>query len=289
MPAAHGPAVPDTRGEHAFFAYDDDTDRAETVVRCVRTGLESGRRVLCTIDGSAPDLLHDVLGRSGMDMSAALESGQLRVVPSDALFLHCLPFDPDQVIPLVRTACAEALADGYTGLTIIGEKSWCAREIPGAERLLEYELRLDREVYADLPVTGLCMFDRRVVPAGTTGLLSGAHHAHAPASDFFEPLPFAVTPLRDRAGARLTGSADLDSRSSLTEALAALTGIPGATLQLDLSRATFLDTEAVAALVDATHRLRRQGRRLLLHEPPYSLRKVAQLFPDECAALEVPS
>ncbi|MFF1411300.1 hypothetical protein ACFVX6_16185 [Streptomyces sp. NPDC058289] len=38
---------------------------------------------------------------------------------------------------------------------------------------------------------------------------------------------------------------------------------------------------------DAAAALSGQGRRLLLHDPPYSLRKLVEMFPDECAALEV--
>lgn len=94
-------------------------------------------------------------------------------------------------------------------------------------------------------------------------------------------------PWRDRPGARLSGSCDLDTRQCLSAALGAVAAIPGPVVHLDLSAVVFLDAAAVAALVRAATALSGQGRRLLLHDPPYSLRKVVQLFPDECAALEV--
>ncbi|MET9962199.1 STAS domain-containing protein [Streptomyces sp. NPDC006326] len=96
-----------------------------------------------------------------------------------------------------------------------------------------------------------------------------------------------AVPLGDRAGARLSGSGDLDTRQALRSALAAVSRIPGPVVHLDLSAVTFLDTAAVAALVQASAAFRAQGRCLLLHNPPYSLRKVVEMFPDECAALEV--
>ncbi|MFD7260455.1 STAS domain-containing protein [Streptomyces sp. NPDC059874] len=94
-------------------------------------------------------------------------------------------------------------------------------------------------------------------------------------------------PLRDRPGALLSGSCDLDTRPILRAALGVVTRIPGRVVHLDLSAVAFLDTAAVAALVQATATVSGQGRRLLLHHPPYSLRKVVEMFPDECAALEV--
>lgn len=99
--------------------------------------------------------------------------------------------------------------------------------------------------------------------------------------------PLTALLLHDRPGARLSGSCDLDTRQSLSAALGVVTGIPGPVVHLDLSTVAFLDTAAVAALVQAADALNGQGRRLLLHDPPYSLRKVVEMFPDECAALEV--
>ncbi|MFF5703812.1 STAS domain-containing protein [Streptomyces sp. NPDC012794] len=96
-----------------------------------------------------------------------------------------------------------------------------------------------------------------------------------------------AVPLGDRAGARLSGSGDLDSRRALGAALASVSLMPGRVVHLDLAAVSFLDAAAVAALVRASAAFRGQGRCLLLHDPPYSLRKVVEMFPDECAALEV--
>ncbi|MEU2448860.1 MULTISPECIES: STAS domain-containing protein [unclassified Streptomyces] len=94
-------------------------------------------------------------------------------------------------------------------------------------------------------------------------------------------------PLRDRPGALLSGRCDLDTRPILSAALGVVTRIPGPVVHLDLSAVGFLDAAAVAALVQANATVAGQGRRLLLHHPPYSLRKVVEMFPEECAALEV--
>ncbi|MFE3556993.1 STAS domain-containing protein [Streptomyces sp. NPDC059193] len=94
-------------------------------------------------------------------------------------------------------------------------------------------------------------------------------------------------PLRDRPGALLSGSCDLDSRPILCAALGVVTRIPGPVVHLDLSAVAFLDAASVAALLQASSTVTGQGRRLLLHDPPYSLRKIVAMFPDECAALEV--
>ncbi|MFB7174840.1 STAS domain-containing protein [Streptomyces sp. NPDC056254] len=99
--------------------------------------------------------------------------------------------------------------------------------------------------------------------------------------------PLTALPLRGRPGARLNGSCDLDSRQALSGVLGLVAGIPGAVVHLDLSTVPFCDADSVAALVRTSAALSAQGRRLLLHDPPYSLRRVVEMFPEECAALEV--
>ncbi|MEU9146065.1 STAS domain-containing protein [Streptomyces sp. NPDC048349] len=122
----------------------------------------------------------------------------------------------------------------------------------------------------------------RCAPAGAdTGTDTGAGSGTGPA-----PL-LSAQPLRDRPGALLSGSCDLDTRPILCAALGVVTRIPGPVVHLDLSDVAFLDAAAVAALLQAAATVTGQGRRLLLHHPPYSLRKIVAMFPDECAALEV--
>ncbi|WP_371614371.1 STAS domain-containing protein [Streptomyces sp. NBC_00454] len=112
-------------------------------------------------------------------------------------------------------------------------------------------------------------------------------HRHTRSASPVGPQALTSQPLGDRPGARLSGSCDLDSRQALRDALGVVTRIPGPVVHLDLSAVVFLDPAAVAALVKVASALNGQGRRLLLHDPPYSLRKVVEMFPDECAALEV--
>ncbi|AYV31706.1 hypothetical protein EES41_33720 [Streptomyces sp. ADI95-16] len=133
--------------------------------------------------------------------------------------------------------------------------------------------------------------DRPAPPLGAQPRREGAARADAvvrcvsPGSGAAAMLTAA--PLRDRPGARLSGDCDLDSRQVLASALGIVTRIPGPVVHLDLSAVVFLDAAAVAALVRASTTFTAQGRRLLIHDPPYSLRKVVEMFPDECAALEV--
>ncbi|MEU3459310.1 MEDS domain-containing protein [Streptomyces sp. NPDC006733] len=277
-------------GGHVCRVYGDEREWAEAVARFVREGLERGERVVYVADVHPPQAVDQVLRERGVDVVAAAGRGQLLVQDVTDSYLRQLPFDPDVVLAGMRAACEEAMGQGFPGVRIASEMHWCAREIPGVERVLEYELRLGREVCADLPVTGLCLFDG--ASAAVAELPVAVHCPHlpsapAPQAHPARALPLTVSASPDGPGVRLHGHADLDTRSSLATVLRHVARIPGPVVHVDLAAVSFLDVDALAQLVSATVSLQRDGRRLVLQSPPASLMRAAAMFPDECDVLEI--
>jgi PAS domain S-box-containing protein len=52
-------------------------------------------------------------------------------------------FVPQAMIDLIRQAETEALTDGFSGLRLTGEMTWCFGPEPGCDRLIEYEALLN--------------------------------------------------------------------------------------------------------------------------------------------------
>ena len=52
-------------------------------------------------------------------------------------------FDPDGMICLLEKETRRALDEGYSALRLTGEMSWALQGLPGSERLMEYESKLN--------------------------------------------------------------------------------------------------------------------------------------------------
>jgi PAS domain S-box-containing protein len=89
-----------------------------------------------------------------------LASGQLSILTVDDAYMREGIFDPDRMIALLRTETERALAEGYSALRVTGEMTWALRGLPGSERLIEYETRLN-EFFPGSKCLAICQYDRR--------------------------------------------------------------------------------------------------------------------------------
>jgi ABC-type transporter Mla MlaB component len=282
---AAGPAPVGSRprGGHSSVVYADDREWAGHLVPFVRTGLERGEQVRYFADTTDPDRVMGTLASAGVDAAGAAAEGRLVVTTASRTYLSGPAFDPDAMMGLWREAMDTALAEGHRGLRAIGEMAWGARDVAGADRLLEYELRLHHEVFEPLPLTAWCFYDRRRMSAEQLAVMAGAHVAHlgGPVAD----PPLRLAPLAGRTGLRLTGSAGYDTRHTVRTAAAVVSGAPGGDVELDLSGLRHIDASSLALLTEAARR--RHTGRLRLLRPPAPLRRLLGLFPELGAAVEI--
>jgi anti-anti-sigma factor len=86
-----------------------------------------------------------------------------------------------------------------------------------------------------------------------------------------------IASLRDSVGLKIAGEVDADTREQFMQALAQTVGSNGDTA-LDLGGVSFMDTHSVTAVVQCAKRLHEEGGRLIVRQPPDSLRRIFELL-----------
>ncbi|URM88824.1 MEDS domain-containing protein [Streptomyces sp. MRC013] len=271
-------------GRHAAVVFSDDRQWAEHLCGFVRSGLDHGEQVRYFADTTEPERVLRTLTDAGIDAAAAVTRGQLCVSIAVQTYLAGAAFDPDAMIGLWHDAVEAASARGHRGLRAIGEMSWGGRDVAGADRLLEYELRVHHEVFERRPLTAWCFYDRRLLPDACVDLLAGAHPAHR-GEPVAEPT-LHVAPLADGPGFLMSGSAGYDTRIAVAAVAAAVRGASAQRMELDLTALRHLDAASLAVLADAAAE-RPGGGALRVRRPPPSLRRLLELFPALDSAVEV--
>jgi DNA-binding CsgD family transcriptional regulator len=147
-------------GDHACCFYETPEKQRAILTPFLRQGLERGSKVVYVLDVSTAAAILAYLRRDGLDVEPYLARGQMAFLTIAETYMHEGVFDPETMIALLQEQTDQALAEGYPALRITAEMGWALRGLPGSERLIEYEAKLN-EFFPGSKCIGLCQYDWR--------------------------------------------------------------------------------------------------------------------------------
>jgi len=69
-------------------------------------------------------------------------------------------FEPERMIALLRSETEQAVGERYRALRVTGEMSWALKGLPGSDRIVEYEAKLNT-FFPGSQCLAICQYDRR--------------------------------------------------------------------------------------------------------------------------------
>ncbi|MFC7133357.1 MULTISPECIES: MEDS domain-containing protein [Salinibaculum] len=145
-------------GDHFALVYENQKEQLQALVPFLRHGLERGDRCLYIVDDLSRESLLSALRDGGVDVDAALESGQLSFRSVEETYLDTQEFDPDEMVDFYADAITEATEE-YSALRVVAETTWLHGEAATMEQFLEYEAKINR-LFDNENCIGLCQYDR---------------------------------------------------------------------------------------------------------------------------------
>jgi PAS domain S-box-containing protein len=146
--------------DHLCLLYESPQERLAAAVPFIAIGLKRNEKCIYIVDISTAEDVRKHLADEGVDIATAERSGQLSILHESTTYTKGGVFDPDRMIALLIDEAKKALSQGYTALRVTGEMTWVLRNLPGSERLLEYEARLNGEFFPKYSATAICQYDR---------------------------------------------------------------------------------------------------------------------------------
>ena len=144
-------------GTHICYLYSDEEERKRFMAAYVSSGIGEHESVTYLAD-TGSDMLERAVEGLGM-VTPARQQDQLTIAPALETYCPCGQFDPEKMLEHIRDIYA-SLPAGYAGARGAAEMTWALHDIPGIERLVEYEGRIN-EVLKTHPMTTLCQYDTR--------------------------------------------------------------------------------------------------------------------------------
>ena len=147
--------------DHLCLIYETHEEWRDAIIPFIMLGLSKGEKCAYIVDARTADEIRDYLLEEGVDVAATESSGQLTIIDQADAYTREGAFDPDRMIALLIEETNKALAEGYPALRVTGEMTWVLRGVPGSERLIEYEAKLNRDFFPHYPCVAICQYDRQ--------------------------------------------------------------------------------------------------------------------------------
>jgi PAS domain S-box-containing protein len=154
-----------SQGDHLCCIYETDEEHRALITPFIRQGLNLGEKIFYIVDARTAKEIISYLCEDGLEVEHFLKKGQLRILTASESYMREKVFDPDGMISLLEDETKRALAEGYSALRVTGEMTWALRGIPGSDRLIEYETKLN-EFFPNYKCLAICQYDRRRFQSG---------------------------------------------------------------------------------------------------------------------------
>jgi hypothetical protein len=158
-------------GTHICYLYSDEDERKRFMSSYVRSGIDDHEFVTYLPDSEA-DMVERAIAALGIAPSQ-VPKDQLSLAAAMDVYCPGGEFVPDTMLDRLRKMYAD-LPPAFRGARVAGEMSWALRDVPGVERLVEYEGRIN-ELLKRYPITTLCQYDTREFSGATIFELLNVH------------------------------------------------------------------------------------------------------------------
>jgi len=242
-----------TTGDHLCCIYRTEAEHRQVVSAFVRAGLQANHKILYILDAHSAETITHSLKQADLDPTLAIESGQIELLTSRETYTRGGAFDPDAMVESLRLRTSDALSEGYEALRVTGEMTWALSDLPGTERLIEYENRLNEFMPANACLA-ICQYDRKAFSPEVLLDILRTHPYAIIGTRVFEN--FYFLPPEDLLGVDPAAAelenwiANLEKRAEADAALAYERRLAEALLETSGALVVFLDTDGCIVRVN---------------------------------------
>jgi DNA-binding CsgD family transcriptional regulator len=161
-------------GTHVCFMFIDEVERRDVIHPFVRTGLQEREDVSYFADALVTELFDRALDERIATLLSDDELARLSVSTVEEAYFPTGTFVPQDTIGFLRRIYENSRSDEATGCRCTGEMNWALRNVPGADRLVEYEASINALV-AECPFTVICQYDTELFDGETLFQILSVH------------------------------------------------------------------------------------------------------------------
>jgi hypothetical protein len=153
-------------GTHICQIYSDDDEREDSLQKFLLSGLQTEERTACFSEKIDPEAFGEFLSDHNISYDECEQNQAIAIAGTSDIYFQDNVFDPDRMLDTLAQYHKESLELGFPASRVIGEMISEIQDIPGGNRLLEYESRVSL-LLRECPVTAVCQYDANAFDGAT--------------------------------------------------------------------------------------------------------------------------
>lgn len=145
-------------GTHICLIYSSEEERKYIISRFLERGLAGNERVAYFADNVDKTVVRDWLEELGVDISQGDVKRSFVLANTNQVYHPSGTFVPEEMLNTLKNFYLRSIEEEYSGARGTAEMEWAVKGIPGSERLMEYESKINL-IVKDYPITALCQYD----------------------------------------------------------------------------------------------------------------------------------
>ncbi len=145
-------------GTHMCLIYSDENERLDLIYKFLEAGIKAGEKTVYLGDTITPEVLEGQHSKQGIRVAEKEYGNQLNFLNAEEAYCSKGKFDPETMFENFKKLYLESKEEGYPNIRVSGETSWVLKGIPGTERLIEYEAKIN-DLFSEFPITGVCQYN----------------------------------------------------------------------------------------------------------------------------------
>ena len=153
-------------GGHICQIYSDDEEGVDSLLKFLLSGLQTSERTACFSEKVNKAVLKDYFACYDISYDEREQNKAMILASARDTYIQNNVFDPDVALAILANYYQESLDLGFSASRVIGEMSPEIQDVPGGNRLLEYESRVSM-LLEDHPVTTVCQYNANLFDGAT--------------------------------------------------------------------------------------------------------------------------
>ncbi|PLX03644.1 MAG: hypothetical protein C0594_10150 [Marinilabiliales bacterium] len=141
-------------GTHMCLIYSNEEERAAVVSKFIDSGIKWKEKVAYFAHKMDKNEMDKWLESKGVFISET----DVEVIKAKEIYYPDGEFIPGTMLDTLQQLYDSSKKEGYSAVRVCGEMVWALDNIPGSERLMEYEAKIN-QLMESHPVTALCQYD----------------------------------------------------------------------------------------------------------------------------------